>query len=204
MGYKILIVLLLTGEIAIGQRMTSGAILRIDSASKLTVFAARRSTDTILAYRGQNRLVFVQDSILLDGYVGKSTGVPDTLMYINKGNVLTSAKSNLTLNYSQISGGRAYTRPARTIGTVFTPNANRDAFVSYTVSITAAGLQAGAVYLEVSANNTTWVEAARVSYNGTATTVMNLAGIVPAGYYARLRSTGTATIAYLNGIETPL
>lgn len=125
---------------------------------------------------------FPQDTLKLAGYLA------------------INGKTNLTLAYGQVGSGRTYTRPARTLNNIFTPNASRDAFVNYTVSISTIGAQSGAVYLEVSANSTTWVEAARV----TAVGVSNLPGIIPAGYLVRLRTTGTATIAYLNGIETSL
>lgn len=99
---------------------------------------------------------------------------------------------------------------------------NRDAEVTYSVSIsttaTIGGASTGYVVLEIAATNSStasdWKEVGRITNSQTITLAIALQsvqiisgalnGIIPAGYYARLRSvnsSGTPTYAFLSGEE---
>lgn len=119
--------------------------------------------------------------------------------------------------------------PARTIQTVAAAgngwqlSTTRDASVSYSVSVTTTtsigGPSSGNIVLEICSTNSAtagnWTQVGQVVSSQTATLAiaLNLVSInggalfctVPAGYYARLRSTvsgGTVTFAFLSGQET--
>lgn len=124
---------------------------------------------------------------------------------------------------------RSFTNNAsRTIQTVAAAgngwqlSASRDSLASYSVTIstttTIGGPAAGYVVLEVCATNSAtaanWQEVARASNSQTATVALALqlitvngstvVGMVPAGYYVRLRSvssSGSPSFAYLSGQE---
>lgn len=106
----------------------------------------------------------------------------------------------------------------------FQVSSTRDAFVSYSVSVTTVvqigvGTNvSGYIALEVAATNSStagdWVEISRsgsgqniglaLALSSTQVTSGSVSGTVPAGYYARLRSVnsnGTPTYAYLSGQE---
>lgn len=92
----------------------------------------------------------------------------------------------------------------------------RDASVTYTITHTIALtliLSSGSsqVYLEISPNNSTWTTISQAGYSDgvavavslTKTTTNNVQGIVPSGYYVRLRSivSGGGSTTYTNGQE---
>lgn len=109
--------------------------------------------------------------------------------------------------------------------TGFQPSSTRDAFVTYSPTIvttaTIAGGQDGEVVLEIAATNSAtagdWKEIARTR-NGQAlslaltlqsvqTTSAPLVGMVPAGWYAKIRSinvVGTPSYSYVSGQEVLL
>lgn len=108
---------------------------------------------------------------------------------------------------------------SRSFNSNFQPSANRASLVRYTVQIacalTLSGGQTGSVFLEYSADGSTgWVEAGRVVNTNTGAVVIGVSitntnafqitGLIPNGYYVRLRTTGTATISYITGQETLL
>lgn len=110
----------------------------------------------------------------------------------------------------------AATRPINS--TAFQPSATQDAMVSYCVEIACtlslSGGQTGTIFLEVSPDGASnWVEIGHVSNGNTGTLTIGLnitqtlagciAGMIPAGYYGRLRQTGTAaSYTYKSGQET--
>ena len=99
--------------------------------------------------------------------------------------------------------------------TGFQVSTTNNADVRYTVSIAATISlttgQTGTVYLETSPNNSTWTTVTEFTNGNTGTLTIGLAlaqtlagqitAYVPAGYYVRLRSTGTATNTYITGQE---
>jgi hypothetical protein len=109
----------------------------------------------------------------------------------------------------------------RSFNTAFQTAVDRDVFVNYTVSIACtisltAG-QSGIAYLETSPDNATWTTVGQVVNTNTGTLTLglnltstnsgNLYGMVPQGYWARIRTsnvTGTPTFSYLIGYETLL
>lgn len=118
--------------------------------------------------------------------------------------------------------------PSHTIQTVaasangYQLSTTRDSFVSYSASIsvtaTIGGASIGYIVLEICSTNSAtaanWVEIARIANGQTITlaialqsvqlTVGILSGLVPSGYYARLRSentSGTPTYAFISGQE---
>lgn len=108
------------------------------------------------------------------------------------------------------SGGRPVN------STAFTPNATRDTYVSYSVScsaqITLLGGGTSTATLQTSPTGSVWTDVAQTSSGITGTvlvgiTVTNtqvglLSTIVPAGYQARIVSSGTT--AFVNGAEVQL
>lgn len=100
---------------------------------------------------------------------------------------------------------RTYTSPTRTLNAAFQISATRDAMVSYSVDITVAALllagTAGRVYLEY-ANETGFTTGVTVVASGGASiggvlnvnnlSTANLAGLIPAGKFVRLRTVNTS------------
>lgn len=124
-----------------------------------------------------------------------------------------------------VSGtNRAQSAAARTLNTIFQISASRDSLVSYSVQITVtaslSGGQNGDVVLEIASNIgfTTNVQTVAIAGLGQTYTLAIalqgiqpqtsvVAGVVPAGYYARLRTvnnTGTPAYSYRAGQETTL
>lgn len=96
----------------------------------------------------------------------------------------------------------------RSFNTNFTISSTRASLAIYSVQITSNAGNTGTVYLEYSADTTTWVEASRTANtsNGVGNTqISTLYGRIPANYFVRLRSvTGGTTITFISGQETLL
>lgn len=104
---------------------------------------------------------------------------------------------------------------SRSLDTSFQPSTTQLSQVNYTVQIAAtlslSGGQTGTVFLETSPNNSTWTEIGRFSNGNTGTLTIGLnttqtlsaqiSTYVPANYYVRLRTNGTATMSYITGQE---
>lgn len=106
--------------------------------------------------------------------------------------------------------------------TGFQPSTTNSTHVSYTIriacSLSLTGGTYGAVIMEKSANGSTgWTEVTRCENGNTGTLTVglntvqtgcyNIGGIIPAGYFVRLRqatTSGTPTYTYVTGEETPL
>jgi len=123
--------------------------------------------------------------------------------------VISASSSAVTFNNA----------PARTIGTSFQISTTRPARVSYTVTCTTAlsllNLNSSAqVFLEISANNSTWITingagstktlAVSISVGLNESNLFNLQCEVPAGYYVRLRgvTSGGGSSAWSYGQES--
>jgi len=133
---------------------------------------------------------------------GVSAGVYHALTVDTKGRV--------TAGYNPTMGSAS-----RSLNSAFQVSTTKDAFVYYTVQISAAmtlgGGQTGTVFLETSPDNSVWTEAGRLTNGNTGTLVIGVAitnnnvfqvsAFVPVSYYVRLRTTGTATINYISGQE---
>lgn len=194
---------------SIPQQYSIYSIKYIDSATERLM---------VLGFRNGNWISFPQDSVMFAKYPGTNRGATtDSLLTIRNGVVNQMSKGKLTLSASQITG-RTTAAATRAFNSSFRPSTTRDVFVGYTATIDASfsvsGGQSGTVFLEISANNSTWVEMARMTNgnNGAIaiglglvnTQTGQLAAIVPAGYYVRLRTTGNATITYISGTETSI
>lgn len=131
---------------------------------------------------------------------------------------------------AELTTARAFTNGASrsivtgTGATGFQVSATRDSQVNYSVALsttaTIGGASTATVVLEVcptnSATPANWVEVARVSNSQTITLAValqsvqgvtaELSGVVPAGYFAKLRSTvtGTGLATYTSGQEVLL
>lgn len=122
------------------------------------------------------------------------------------------------------TNGAARSLTASTGASGFQVSATRDAVVGYSAALsttaTIGGAATATVVLEVcptnSATPANWTEIARISNSQTITLAValqsvqvvtaELSGIVPAGYFAKLRSTttGTASATYISGQEVLL
>lgn len=127
--------------------------------------------------------------------------------------------NNLTTVTAQVASLAAPTfnnTPARSLNTSVRISTTNGTRVSYTVSVTTALsvinlAAAGQVFLEISANNSTWttINSAGVSktlgvgLSLNEVSYFNVQGEVPIGYYVRLRTTasGGAMLAFVSGQE---
>lgn len=163
----------------------------------------------------------IQSSINSYVYVGLQYGAAmyadgDPTMAANS-NVRIPTQKAVKMAYDTLAYSQSVVN--RSLNANFQPNLTRNILGSYTVEISASLTlitgQTGTAFLEVSANGSTgWAELARftngntgaltVGLNLTQTVAGNLVGTIPAGYYARIRTTGTATATYRSGQETTL
>jgi len=135
-----------------------------------------------------------------------------------------SALLNGGINYNNSTGEFSQTpatynnSPGRALTTSFRPSTVRPTRVSYTISIaTTLSLlnlnSSGAVALQISPDNSTWTTINSAGINRTLaisisvglndTSLLNVAGEIPTGYYCRLLPTtsGGATITFSSGQE---
>lgn len=81
-------------------------------------------------------------------------------------------------------------------------------------AVSVTGSQTGTVYLDASPDGTTWTEMGHVTNTFAATLGLTLGATItqdcclssevptgPTGWYYRLRTSGTATISYIHGME---
>lgn len=160
----------------------------------------------------------------IDGYIWQSNDIisyfDNNLMALLNINTTDDVQSkNITTVTAQVASIAAPSfnnAPARSLNTSFRPSTTKGTRVSYTVSVTTPLsvlnlASAGQVFLEISANNSTWttINSAGVSKTlgvGIAlneVTYFNVQGEIPINYYVRLRTTasGGATIAFVSGQE---
>lgn len=111
----------------------------------------------------------------------------------------------------------AYNQTAIPLNTVFQGFEsldNIDASVSVQIAstLTISGGQTGTVFFEISADGSSdWIELARVSNGNTGTLaiglsltdtkIMQLRAVIPQTMYARLRTSGTATITVISSLQ---
>jgi len=136
---------------------------------------------------------------------------------LNTSGVTAGSYSTVTVNNKGIvtaGTNRSVSIVSRTPGsspTSYQVSTTRDAEVRYTVTISASATlgagSAGTVFLESSPDNSTWTTVGQVTHSialGVIITIAETAqvsGYIPAGYYVRLRTTGSATITYVTGQE---
>lgn len=195
----------------------SGNTLKADSSVIMTV---SRATDSITSLKASVALKTTL-ALALAGLSLTTTGSSGVATYNNNTgifNIPQYAAASPTFNNT----------PSLTIQTVAAAangnqlSATKNVTVSYSVTIvstaTIAGSQTGYVVLEIAATNSTtaadWTEIGRVP-NGQAVSLAvvlqsvstgggSIHGVIPAGYYRRLRSVnvaGTPTFTYNSGQE---
>lgn len=138
---------------------------------------------------------------------------------------IASALDNVALPSLSFNNTPARSIVTGTGATGFQPSSTRNTFASYNITITStatiAGNASGTVVLEVAPTNSAtpsdWLEVSRLT-NGQSlslaltlqsvqTIAGHLSGIVPAGYYVKVRSinnAGTPTYSYNSGLEVLL
>lgn len=119
---------------------------------------------------------------------------------------------------------RVQASATRTLGSIFQPSATRDVLALYSVQITTTSTvsagQAGDVVLEIASNSAfnanvqtvgiasnSQVYSVAVAIQGVQVVTGQVSGMIPAGYYARLRTVSTSgapTFAYRAGQEISL
>ena len=142
---------------------------------------------------------------------------PDQTVVIAGSNGVTASGTYPNFNIQQTTP--TYNNaPGRTLGTSFRPSTTRPTRVSYTVSITTAISllnlnSAGSVALQISSDNINFTTinsagisrtlAVSISVGLNETTMFNIQGEVPAGFYCRLQGTvsGGATSTFTSGQE---
>ncbi len=131
---------------------------------------------------------------------------------------VASQGSSITTLQGQVGTPSYNNAPGRSLNTSVQISTTKRTRVSYTVSLTTAlsllnASAAGQVFLEISANNSTWTTinsagvsrslAIVVAVGLNETAYYNIQGEVPTGYYFRLRTvvSGGATMAFVSGQE---
>lgn len=128
----------------------------------------------------------------------------------------TTQISSLNSSITALTSPTYNHTPGRSLNTSYQLSTTKRTKVSYTVGVTTALTlinlaSSGRVYLEISANNSTWTSINSAGVTKTVavgiaineTQYYNVQGEVPAGYYVRLRSvtSGGATVAFESGQE---
>lgn len=142
---------------------------------------------------------------------------PDQTVVITGSNGVTASGTYPNFNIQQTTPTYNNT-PGRTLGTSFRPSTTRPTRVSYTVSVaTTLSLlnlnSSGTVQLQISPDNVTFSTinsagitralAVSISVGLNDTSMLNIQGEIPAGFYCRLLSTvsGGATAVFTSGQE---
>lgn len=140
-------------------------------------------------------------------------------------NGLTGAVTIATPATPSFAQGVSHTFVTTTASTGFQVSSTRPSLVHYTATVattaTIGGASAGMIYFETAATNSTtpsdWTIVSQMGNSQTITLAValqsaqtvteTLAGMIPAGYYARLRTSnvsGTPTFTYVTGQEVLL
>lgn len=224
----------LTGKPSFAAVATSGAYTDLSGRPSL---AAVATTGLYSDLTGRPSLATVATTGAYSDLTGKPSlaTVATSGAYADltgKPSLATVATSGSYTDLTNLPPARSFNNaPSHTIQTVaasangFQVSALRDSSVSYSVTLTTTatigGASSGYVVLEICSTNSStagnWIEIGRVSNGQTITLALTLqsaqvsggcvAGIVPAGYYARLRSvnvSGTPTYAFNSGQEVLL
>lgn len=124
-----------------------------------------------------------------------------------------------SLDYIKNKPTRTITSVTKTLNSNFQPSSTYDVFASYSVKVTAtvslSGAQTGTVFLETSVDGSTnWVVIAQseLTWGGTLVIGLSLSmantqtvsGFIPKNYFARIRTSGTATMTYQSGQEVQM
>lgn len=186
-----------------------------------------------VSYVDPTNSIFDQERLLFTDTT--STTYPQLIADIQTAVLAYASTAGYTLTASQISWGSfsssnrtfnfgvTHSFVTGTGATGFQVSAAQDSVVNYNVTVvttsTIASGQLGTVVLEVAPTNSAtasdWKEVARctngqvyslaIALQGIATAACALPGMVPAGYYAKLRTistTGAPTFTYNTGQET--
>lgn len=149
-----------------------------------------------------------------------TNSAPDQTVTISQGSGINVTGTYPSFTIASTATAPSFNNaPARTLNSSYQISTTRNTRVSYTVSIvTALSLlnlnSSGIAYLEISANNSTWVTvnsagitraiSIAISLGLNETSQYNLQCEVPSGYWARIRTvtTGGATVSFTSGQET--
>lgn len=180
-----------------------------DAQSKLNGTGFVKTTGTTVSYDNSTYLTTVTAStgISITNNSVVTNTIPDrTVTITGTGLIVTSAYPAFTITpVARTSNTVTRSLVASTASSGFSISATQDYNVVYSVfaqaSSALAGTNTSEVYLEISANNSTWVTIAGgsvVSVAGVLSTnggVTCLVGFVPAAYYARIRTAATGSNA---------
>lgn len=180
-------------------------------------------TDAILTYSSNNSLgLSASDIVWMNGTINSTTTDANSIFH---GLMSVSDKIKLDgiLAMSPATNSRSITSSTGAAG--FLISSTRNAFVNYSTTIsttaTIGGNSSGTVVLEIAPTNSAtpsdWVEIGRFT-NGQSislalvlqsvqTLAGQISGMIPAGYYAKLRSinnSGTPSYSYNSGQEIQL
>jgi len=201
-----------TLQTAMSSKADSSALTTLSStvSSLSSAVAAKADTSTVTALAGTvSSLASSLKPVAYSGAYADLTGKP-TIPAANVAWVPAAATRSL------VTGTGA---------TGFQPNASANTLAVYNVRTTStasiAGNADGYIVLEVCPTNSAtagnWIEMARTSNSQVLTLAVTLnsvqgqgaalTGVIPAGWYAKLRqvtTTGTMAFAYVSGVETPM
>lgn len=122
--------------------------------------------------------------------------------------------SSGSLDFIKNKPDHTFVQPSRSLNVAFQPNTIHDMDCRYTCTITCVlsllGGQTGTIFLESSPDNVTWTQRTFLqNANSGIIGLTNANGgqigcIVKAGFWLRLRSSGTATMAFNQADEVPI
>lgn len=145
------------------------------------------------------------------------SAVDGAAQILNKPILSSVATSGSYNDLSNKPASRSHSAVTRS-NVAFQISTTRDALVSYSVDVSVTlsltSGQTGNIFLEISPDSSSWTEIGRftnantgaltVGLNLTQVVTGTVSGYVPAGYYARLRNTGSGSFVYRSGQEVLL
>lgn len=133
------------------------------------------------------------------------TGTPPTVDGVNifGSNFSSDARFERFTNWQGPSSTVTQSTPSRGLNSSFVISSDYNCFATYSVSIAALLLAGATVFLEISPDNSSWqtVSQTSVSLGLTVTIGTCLYAFVPKTWYARLRTSGSATVTILTQQE---
>lgn len=223
--------LLFVHQVSGQSQIRSSTVLITDPNTKMSYLLSRRGDTLLAFNMNGAGKVILLDSLQVNQLIGQNNTTIDSFVMSSRGRFYQVARGSINWDWTQVLNkpsffdgnynnltnkpSRTPSNTARSFNSAFQVSTTRDGTVQYTVTISASltiGVgQTGTVFLETSPNNSTWTLQDQFTNGNTGTLAVGFAltqtvtqtirAYVPAGYYVRLRTTGTATITYVTSQE---